>query len=328
MRKIAFLLSLTILLPLLAGCGEGGSASLPAISGKAGEIIVVASKAQWESEVGNRIRGALASEYEYLPQKEPLFNLANVPEASVNKLIKVHRNMLYLKVGEGQKAGMQVRNDVFANPQTVVLVTAPSDDEAAAFIKANADALVEAFEKAERDRLISNAKLYEEVKLRDMLNAKFGGSPCFPNGYSLKKQTPDFVWISYETSYTIQGIFVYTYPYENDSQLTAENLVRKRNEFVKENVPATSEGSYMITNPTIVPGFREVEYNGIKRAEVRSLWDTYGDFMGGPFVSHAFRSQDGKNIIVIEGFVYAPKYNKRNYLRQVESIICSFEWKK
>ena len=106
-----------------------------------------------------------------------------------------------------------------------------------------------------------------------------------------------------------------------------EKLIQKRNEVVKENVPATSEGSYMITNPTIIPGFREVTYNGIKRAEVRSLWDTYGDFMGGPFVSQAFRSKDGENIIVAEGFVYAPKYNKRNYLRQVESIICSFEWK-
>lgn len=327
MRKIAFLLASIVLLPLLAGCGDEKGSALPAISGKAGEIIVVASKAQWESEVGNRIRGALASEYEYLPQKEPLFNLANVPEASVNKLIKVHRNLFYLKVGKDQKTGMQVRNDVFASPQTAVVVTAPTDDEAAAFIQANAEALVEAFEKAERDRLEANAKLYEEVKLRDLVSAKFGGSPCFPNGYTLKKQTPDFVWISYETSYTIQGILIYSFPYENDSQLTMEKLIQKRNEVVKENVPATSEGSYMITNPTIVPGFREVTYNGIKRAEVRSLWDTYGDFMGGPFVSQAFRSKDGENIIVAEGFVYAPKYNKRNYLRQVESIICSFEWK-
>ncbi|MBO4572013.1 MAG: DUF4837 family protein [Bacteroidales bacterium] len=327
MRKIAFLIATAILLPLLAGCEENKGGALPAISGKAGEIIVVANKAQWEAEVGNRIRGVLAAEYDYLPQKEPLFNLANVPEASVNKLIKVHRNLFYLNVGEGKTTGMQVRNDVYASPQTVVVVTAPDDNTAAEFIKANGESIVEAFEKAERDRLISNAKLYEEVKLRELVSNKFGGSPIFPNGYTLKKQTPDFVWISYETSYTIQGILIYSYPYENDSQLTMEKLIQKRNEVVKENVPATSEGSYMITNPTIVPGFREVEYNGIKKAEVRSLWDTYGDFMGGPFVSQAFRSKDGNSIIVTEGFVYAPKYNKRNYLRQVESILCSFEWK-
>jgi len=32
--------------------------------------------------------------------------------------------------------------------------------------------------------------------------------------------------------------------------------------------------------------------------------------------------------VVLEAFVYAPRYPKRNYLRQVESIIYSFEWQK
>jgi hypothetical protein len=29
----------------------------------------------------------------------------------------------------------------------------------------------------------------------------------------------------------------------------------------------------------------------------------------------------------MEAFVYAPRYDKRSYLRQVESILYSFEWK-
>lgn len=326
MRKIAFLLTLLFAIPAFTSCKEE-TKSLPAISGKAGEIIVVASKAQWEADLGNAIRETLAAEYDFLPQKEPLFNISNVPEASVNKLIKVHRNMMYVKTGQGNPAEMKVRNDVWAEPQTMVIVTAPSDEEAASFIRENADKIVAAFEKAERDRIISNAKLYEEKGLRDLVESKYGGAPYFPNGYSLKKQTPDFMWISYETSYTIQGIFIYSFPYTSEKQFTAEALVAKRNEVMKDNVPATMEGSYMITNPTIVPGYKKVNFNGIERAEIRSLWDTQGDFMGGPFVSQAFLSQDGEKVIVIEGFVYAPKYNKRNYLRQVESIIDSFRWK-
>jgi hypothetical protein len=30
---------------------------------------------------------------------------------------------------------------------------------------------------------------------------------------------------------------------------------------------------------------------------------------------------------VVEGFVYAPRYDKRDYIRQVESILYSFDWK-
>jgi hypothetical protein len=33
-------------------------------------------------------------------------------------------------------------------------------------------------------------------------------------------------------------------------------------------------------------------------------------------------------MIGLEGFVYAPKFDKRQYLRQVEAIIYSFEWAK
>ena len=48
--------------------------------------------------------------------------------------------------------------------------------------------------------------------------------------------------------------------------------------------------------------------------------------MGGHFVSHSFYSRDGKEIIVLESWVYAAKYDKRQYLRQVESLLYSFEW--
>ena len=67
-------------------------------------------------------------------------------------------------------------------------------------------------------------------------------------------------------------------------------------------------------------------YKGLEFAEVRGFWEVYNDYMGGPFVSHAFYSKDGQNVIVLQAFVYAPKYDKRQYLRQVESIIYSFEW--
>jgi hypothetical protein len=45
-------------------------------------------------------------------------------------------------------------------------------------------------------------------------------------------------------------------------------------------------------------------------------------------VTHVFYSPDGKYMIGLEGFVYAPKFDKRQYLRQVEAIIYSFEWAK
>jgi hypothetical protein len=71
-----------------------------------------------------------------------------------------------------------------------------------------------------------------------------------------------------------------------------------------------------------------MRYKGRDFAEIKGLWDVHNDFMGGPFVAHAFYSKDGKDIIVLMAFVYAPRYDKRHYLRQVESILYSYEWAK
>jgi len=184
--------------------------------------------------------------------------------------------------------------------------------------------ICDAFEDAERERVIYNARKFENASLAVAVRSQFGGSPYFPSSYTLKKKTDDFVWISYETTYTTQGIFIYKFPYTSPEQFSLEALVAKRNEVLKENVPASLEGSYMITNPVIQPGYYQKEYKGRQFVEIRSLWETQNDYMGGPFISDAFLSSDGKDIIVIEGFVYAPKYDKRDYLRQVEAIIYSW----
>ena len=95
-----------------------------------------------------------------------------------------------------------------------------------------------------------------------------------------------------------------------------------------ENASAMFENTAMITCDAVIPGVIYFRFRGRQFAETRGLWEVYNDFMGGPFVSHSFYSKDGRYIIVLDGFVYAPKFDKRQYLRQVEAIMYSFEWEK
>jgi len=300
--------------------------SLPAISGKTGEIGVIASKIQWEAEIGNSIREVLAAEYPYLPQREPYYRLFNVPEESFNKVFRVHRNLLRVIVNDTCSLGMKINRNIWAEPQTMLTITAPDEQSAAQFIAGNAKAIRDVYETAERNRVISNAIAFQNSALVKVVESAFGGSPYLPKDFSLKKQSSDFYWISNETTYTNQGIFIYRFPYEDQSQFTANYLIAKRDEVMKANVPATTEGSYMITNPAITPGFEFKTLDGRRFAEIRSLWDTHNDFMGGPFISNAFLSQDNKEVIVIEGFVYAPSKDKRDLLRNLQSIIYSWHW--
>lgn len=319
---------LTILLPALllasACTKEKKPQILPAISGKAGEVEIVSSKAVWESEAGNAVRTVLQAEYPYTPQKESKYRIYNVPPEGFVNVFRLHRNILYLHIADTCAQKMTISKNVWAEPQTMITIFAPNEAAAAEIILQQDEKICETFEDAERERVIYNARKFENASLADAVRSQFGGSPFFPSSYTMKKRTDDFVWISYETTYTTQGIFIYRFPYKGPEQFTAEALVAKRNEVMKENVPGSLDGSYMITNPIIKPGYYQKTYKGREFTEIRSLWETQNDYMGGPFISDAFRSTDGKDVIVIEGFVYAPKYDKRDYLRQVEALIYSW----
>lgn len=325
--KHTTILTLLAFAAIVCSCKEKtGTVTLPDISGKAGEVEIVSPKAQWEAEPGTAIREVLADNYPYLPQTEPRFRLYNVALENFSQVFKLHRNMITVKIADTCATRMTVTHNIWAQPQTVVTISAPTELEAADYVRKNGSKLVKIFEQAERDRSIANAQKYQNSSLGQFVEQMYGGTLFFPSNYSLKKQNGDFLWISYETTFTNQGIFLYKFPYTGDAQFTPKYLIEKRDAVLKENVPGTSEGSYMITNPTIVPGFEWKTIGDRKFAEVRSLWDTYNDFMGGPFICDAFLSKDGKDIIVAEAFVYAPKYNKRDYVRQLEAILYSWHW--
>ena len=329
MKKRILWVAMTCVLALMASCKNGNKDLLPNVSGKAGEVLVVIERADWESDLGVAIRESLAGDTPYLAQREPLFVLSNVPPGAFNSMFKVHRNLLLININpQNASNGIVYKNNVWARPQAAVQVNAADAAEALALFTEAAPKVAEFYEQSERDRIIANAKLYEERALRDPVEKVTGGILHFPSGYRCRKFTDDFVWIADEKQYTNQTVLVYKYPVTGPDVFTLENIIRQRNEVMQANVPGMFEGSYMTTSTSLEPVTRSLRYHGRDFMETRGFWEVHGDFMGGPFVSHSFYSQDGKDIIVIEAFVFAPRYDKRQYLRQVESLLYSFEWKK
>ena len=326
MKRFGILTILALAVLTVVSCKGSGKRLLPNVSGKAGEVIVVINQADWEGEVGNSVRELLASDCPFLPQKEPLYNLVNITPQNFTNIFQIHRNILLMEIGRGIDSSKVVfRSDVWARPQCVISVYAKDSEEALEVLESDGRNIQTMLEQAERDRIIANSKMYEETSLRPLVCRFAGGSPYFPAGYKLKKQTSDFIWIAYDTQ-ILQDVFVYKFPVTGQDDLSPENLLAKRNEFLKNNVPGMFENTYMTTSGITMPSVEYLKYKGRDFAEMRGFWEVYNDYMGGPFVSHAFYSQDGTEVIVIEGFVYAPKYDKRNYMREVESILYSFEW--
>lgn len=309
----------------LSGC-KGTKTLLPSVSGKAGEILVVMEKPDWEDALGNDVRGLLARDCPWLAQKEPLYSLVNVVPSAFVDLFKVHRNILLFQVNpQIDSSGIIYKHDVWASPQCVIQISAPDSARAAELLREKGAMILSSIEQAERDRVIRNTLRYEEQTLYPTVAGIFGGSPHFPSGYKLRKATDDFVWIADDKEGVYQDIFVYRYPAE-EHPFTLDKIIAHRNEVMRDNVPGMFDGTYMTTSEFFQPTVEYLRYRDRELAQTRGMWEVQNDFMGGPFVSHSFYSPDGTEIFVAEAFVYAPRFDKRQYLRQVESLLYSWEW--
>ena len=53
------------------------------------------------------------------------------------------------------------------------------------------------------------------------------------------------------------------------------------------------------------------------------MWNMENAFMGGPFVQYAFVDKTEEKLICVDGYVFAPKFEKREFLRELEAIALS-----
>ncbi|MBO6221208.1 MAG: DUF4837 family protein, partial [Bacteroidales bacterium] len=221
--------AMAVMVVAAISCKSSGKALLPNVSGKAGEVIVVIDRDSWEGNLGNEVRGLLARDVEFLPQREPLYSLVNLAPGSFTDMFKYHRNIVIFNIDTTvQKQGVVYRTDVWAKPQCVIQLNATCADSAIVVLQKNGENMTGAIEQAERNRVIANTLLYEETPLSLVVEEMIGGKVHFPMGYTLKKKTDDFIWIADEKQYTTQGIFIYKYPVTEEDPFTEEHIIAHR----------------------------------------------------------------------------------------------------
>ncbi|RLD78476.1 MAG: hypothetical protein DRJ10_10280 [Bacteroidetes bacterium] len=300
---------------------------LPGISGSAGEVLLVIDKKHYDDSIGQAFKRLLQEDTPGLPQSEPLFNLIHIPRKAMSRLFRIHRNIVVTNISNQiEKPGIKVEYDKWAKPQTIITMVAPNAESFLELYDRNSQKILGLLYKAEKDRLTKNYKTYSEKKLITKLEKRTGVHLTIPKGYTYDLDTNNFIWISHETPDISQGIFVYYYDYTDTIDFSTNSLINKRNEILKSYVSGDGTNTFMTTELQIFPLFRSYKLNGKYTAELRGLWKVEGNFMGGPFVSISQLDEKNNRIVTVEGYVYAPKYRKRKYVRQLEAILYSIEF--
>jgi hypothetical protein len=298
---------------------------MPSVIGAAGELLVVMDKAKWESPIGDTLRHILAAQIPSIAQEESYFDLTQVQDNNFNGVFKNHRNILIVDIKPSSKLSFTIKEDVWASPQLVGYLVAPSADSLISLIAREGELVRNKFEFKEIDRLIKINQQTPNRHIVDELKAKHNYWLSLPRGYTLDVSKNNFFWISSGSPEVTLGVIGWDYPYTSKDQLSVENLIKKRNEMLQLNVPGPTEKSYMKTEDLFTPITNELVYKGLYFKQVYGLWKLENAFMGGSFVNFTTVDDDRKRIITVEGFVYAPRKEKRNYLRQLEGILYTLE---
>lgn len=328
--KITVLKPITLLITLLVAvsCGNNGKQGIKrSISGRPGEMVIVISKEAWEAEPGKLLQETLGQSQVSLPQDEPIFNLVDIPYNAFDNLFKTTRNIVTVKITpKVDNPGVFFKDDAWASPQATVSINAKNSTQFKELINNNSTKIISYFLKAERSRLESSYRKIHDKAMLQNIRGKFGLTMYCQPGFKKAAEEENFIWYRYDTPEITQGIIIYDIEYNSDSIFSPGHLLSLRNSMLKSYIEGPTEGSYMSTEMRFDPVFNIFEHNGNYAAEMRGLWNTKNDFMGGPYIQIAELDATNQRVVVAEGFVYAPSKNKRNLLRQVEAMIYSMKF--
>jgi hypothetical protein len=353
----------TIIIALFIGSGlfyscssemQSSLKSVPTAFGTVNQIIVVMDQEMWDGSVGDTLRYYYSAAYPVLPQPEPMFDLKHFTpyDLAGDRLRKELRSYLIVgdindtdsptaqliakHLGETKIAKAQsdttynsnVGKDKWAKGQILIYQMGLSTEDLVENLKRNYPAIKKRINQNDRIKVEASVYLDGESKaLQQEIKDKLGVKLRVPSDYFLALNNEDVIWLRKETNKASSNIILKKMAYADQSQLSKDTIKSLRDTIGRRYVSSTIEDTYMRTNDFDLPMLTmSKKVRGQYALEARGIWEIVNDFMGGAFISYLVHSPSTNELIFIDGFVYAPGEEKREYIQNLEHIFNTIEF--
>jgi hypothetical protein len=346
---------------LLAACASEptrpASAPTPAgkkvqSHGKVNQLLVISDTVLWNSPVGDTFFYYFSAPYILLPQPEPIFDVVQMTPAqlAMQPLKKEFRTIIFLadlndensatarfvrsdlgpeKLVEIQKSkgyNVTVGQDKWAIKQLLFYVNGYGEDKLIECIAANFPAIGRKINERDEETVKSTAyQGGEDSKLEGEVFSKFNLNLKIPKGFKQAKfdGNSNTLWLRSDEREIVSNIMVHKLPYKDKSQLTKAGIKKIRDE-ISGIVTTQQPNTYMRINDVDLPLFVENKtINNAYTLQAKGIWDIVNDFKGGPFVSNLMLNTKTNELILVDGFVFAPGKDKRNYMQELELVLAT-----
>lgn len=316
---------LLVIAALFTSCQDDPKKFLPESQGTHNDMMVVLEDEEWESALGDLIRDRLAKPVQGLTQSEPLFNLYQVEDAAFGDLFQRYKSIVIFRVIP-DSTDFRIVKDQWSSPQLIASLVAPDKVSLARLFNENKDEIIERFRAHDSRVLTRRIARTAKVNVPDELGNMGIESIVLPDAFSATVTTDSLVVFYSEYQRTNQAIFFHIRPLRDDV-LPGTDLIEVRDSILKNYFEGPSEGSYPGTEMRIPPSISTTEIDGKLAFELRGRWKTFGDFMGGPFISYAIIDEDRNSVITADAFMYGPDVKKHKYMMELEQVLRSIRIK-
>ena len=359
MKYLKIIFAFSIL--LLAACSSDTSGPGPVATtskgkvqshGRVNQVLVIADSALWKGVVGDTFFYYFNAPYILLPQPEPIFDLTHMTPEQLAKLPvkKEFRTIVFLadlndensttarllradlgpeklvEIQKGKGYNVTIGQDKWALKQQLFYVSAFGEDKLTECIAVNFPAIGRKIN--ERDQKTVKATAYqggEDAKLEGDIFAKYNLKMKIPRGFKQAKYdgNTNTLWLRSDEREIIANIIVHKLPYKDKSQLTKVGI-KKIRDGVTGIVSSQQPNTYMRINDVDLPLFVEnITLNSAYTVQAKGVWDMVNDFKGGPFVSNLMLNPKTNELVLVDGFVFAPGKDKRNYMQELELVLAT-----
>jgi len=321
MKKVFVLIGILV---VFVSCNTGkNKLILKSSTGRINSLLVVVKNKQWNTQIGKTLKDYFYKPVAGLTQPEGQFRVTQISPKKFNALFENNRNILV--VGITRKATFKIASNKYADPQKFITITGKNEADLIAQIKLHIDEINKAFKQS--DLSLYQQKLAKKVWDNEKLLALNKFKMIVPKKYRVVENTSAFLWLrKHLINDGNLNILVYSMPLTNET-LTHSKILNKRDSIGKKYLPGQLLNQYMQTSYELEPIITPYKINGIKAYEIRGIWEVKNDFMGGSFINYSFIDKKNNRVLCLDGFVYAPNQDKRDYIFELEAIFKSIKFK-
>jgi len=310
---------------------------------------LVMDSLKWAGPLGDEVRNTFKAPFPGLIQDEPVFNLVYVDPDKLNSVLRNAKNLVFVNSLEGNSRGdiilrnyftkesletiradttlfMSKQQDLFAKGQAVMHLFQQTNDLLINHIIKNRGIIQNYFEQVEKRRFFRAIyKAPSEKGIENNMLEKHQFFMRVPYGYEVAMETNNCLWIRLMDNKVDKNLFITYKDYTEEKVFNKDKIVALRDKTWRRFLLGDDSLSYMVTEPLVPVDSVSMNWNDKFTVEVRGVWKLNNNSMGGPFLGYLFVDETLGRLYYVEGFVYAPGKKKRNTLRELETIIDTFE---